>query len=624
MSQNSKDMIKEFSIKELFEAKDNYLIPRYQRNYTWGESEVKQLAMDINDYVNKDEKSHYYIGTLVVFKRDDGSFETIDGQQRLTTLSIMLSVLKNEFNININFHHLLRYESRKISTNTLQYMHEGKIEDIEEINPSIKRAYEVLKTFFKNSEININNFKKYLLKRVRILRVEVPKNTDLNHYFEIMNNRGEQLEKHEVLKARLLSRLTNDNDKKIFNVIWEACSDMNRYVQYGFSTDLRDKIFGDNWDNIVCKNFIDIAQSGNNNGSEKKISDNDCNFTIDDILNNKCKLVNDLEENSKDEDKPDRFLSPINFQNFLLHAYKITKNNEAKLDDKELLKIINIKDEKEVKKFGYNLLQLRFLVDKYVIKRDYAGDKEDWSLKQAYKYTYKKKNQKNIQYKNSFSDEEKNKQIIMILSMFHVSNPSQNYKYWLSGVLNYLFTKYQQPYNIIDDDYLKYLEDLAKKFLKNRYLAKEPQEFDKVIFGNNTVNNDLDLDKLNLGIAVEHFIFNYLDYLLWKQDKKKFNYFDFSFSNSVEHFYPQHPIDEYPSLTKKEGLDNFGNLCLISQSKNAKLNNHPPISKKAHYPNGQYDSCKQHKMMEKAEEWSEKAIKEHEEEMINILWGATI
>jgi len=121
MSQNSKDMIKEFSIKELFEAKDNYLIPRYQRNYTWGESEVKQLAMDINDYVNKDEKSHYYIGTLVVFKRDDGSFETIDGQQRLTTLSIMLSVLKNEFNININFHHLLRYESRKISTNTLNF-----------------------------------------------------------------------------------------------------------------------------------------------------------------------------------------------------------------------------------------------------------------------------------------------------------------------------------------------------------------------------------------------------------------------------------------------------------------------------------------------------------------------
>ena len=47
----------------------------------------------------------------------------------------------------------------------------------------------------------------YLLDKVRILRTELPPNTDLNHYFEIMNTRGEQLEKHEILKARLLKKL---------------------------------------------------------------------------------------------------------------------------------------------------------------------------------------------------------------------------------------------------------------------------------------------------------------------------------------------------------------------------------------------------------------------------------
>lgn len=72
-----------------------------------------------------------------------------------------------------------------------------------------------------------------------------------------------------------------------------------------------------------------------------------------------------------------------------------------------------------------------------------------------------------------------------------------------------------------------------------------------------------------------------------------------------------------------DSLNSFGNLCLISVGKNAKLNNHPPKSKKAYYLNNKYDSLKQHIMMEKAYTWNEESIKKHKIEMLKVL-GITI
>ncbi len=435
-----------------------------------------------------------------------------------------------------------------------------------------------------------------------------------------MNNRGEQLEKHEVLKARMIKELTNNDDKKVFNDIWEACSDMYRYVQYGFNPNLRDGIFGTDWNSFVCEDFDIIAKIINSKEEQKtetilneNRAKNECDFTIDDIISGKCNFENSG-DNKQDNEKPDRFISSVSFSNFLLHVLKITKDNKTPLDDKRLLETFKEYDENFVKEFGYNLLKTRFLFDNFIIKREYTGDKDEWSLKQAYKYEYKK--QKSIQYKNRFDDEDKNKQILMILSMFHVSNPSQIYKYWLTGALNYLFQNYKGNTSV--DYYLTYLEKLAESFFK-RYLSTNKINYNEIIFLPCSFSYVLDLNLLNQGTSVEHFIFNYVDYLLWKNNNNKFKYFSFSFSNSVEHFYPQNPIDGHKTITDKKILDNFGNLCLISVSKNAKLNNHPPKSKKEYYPNNLFDSVKQHKMMEKADNWDDKAISEHNAEMLDFL-----
>ena len=78
-------------------SKDNYTIPIYQRNYAWEAKEIEQLIQDIMDYASAHPEKNYYIGTLVV-AQNNGGFDTIDGQQRLTTLSILSSVIKNEYN----------------------------------------------------------------------------------------------------------------------------------------------------------------------------------------------------------------------------------------------------------------------------------------------------------------------------------------------------------------------------------------------------------------------------------------------------------------------------------------------------------------------------------------------
>lgn len=622
--------INEFSIEELFSQETNYLIPIYQRNYAWTKTEVEQLVMDILDFSEKKSTQNYYIGSLIVFEKEVNNkrvFETIDGQQRLTTISILLSVLKNEYkDSDFIFNRLLNYESREISTRTLHQIYNGNIE-IENLNPSMENAYKTIRDYLKkfNDSSKIKNFKIYLLNSVKILRVKVPKDTDLNHYFEIMNNRGEQLEKHEVLKARMLEKLTNDYDKKTFNHIWEACSDMYRYVQYGFLPDLRDKIFGNEWREFICRDFDDIKNKlfSNINQDDIKHNSNDkyeYDFTLDEIISGKCQDIEPTVTKDRN-DIPDRFTSPINFQNFLLHVLKITHNKNISLDDKSLLESFENIDEDFVKKFGFNLLKIKYLFDNYIIKREYTSNTDRWSLQQAYKYTYENGNRKqeNIQYKNRFENEDENKKVLMLISMFHVSNPSQVYKYWLTGVLNYL-NKDFKDFKIDIEGYINYLEKLAKYFFRNRYLANEPQSFDEIIFNNLNINDNIDVSKLNQGTLVEHFIFNYLDYLLWKlnreNNKYNFEYFNFSFSNSVEHFYPQNPIEGHKKINN---IDNFGNLCLISVSKNAKLNNHPPKSKKEYYLNGKYDSLKQHIMMEKSDNWDENSIEKHNSEMLEIL-----
>jgi len=615
---SNQEGIQSFKIKELFESNEQYIIPIYQRNYAWGKAQVTQLIQDIVD-VSKENKT-YYIGTLVVYKRDGSDtgtlYETIDGQQRLTTLSILLSVLKHRGILDFTPHKILSFESREISKNTINDMYNRKdflsAPEIKKYNATMKQAYIDIKNKLDDMKCESSTFVEFLLNNVEILRVGVPEDTDLNHYFEIMNNRGEQLEKHEVLKAQMMSQLENDQERLLFAKIWDACSDMSRYVQYGFLKEDREYIFSAKWDDFQLQEFDDILKTQKSNENKR-----DDSLSLESII--KADNISVTAPNDKGEKDFERFVSPINFQNFLLHVLRVQVggvDDTIALDDKRLLDQFEpYKNREFIKKFVFNLLKMKYIFDNFILKRDYSKNSDDgeWSLRKLFYGS------KSAQYNNTFNDEN-NRKIIMLLSMFHVSNPSQNYKHWLSAVLNYLFHQ-DTIDNLNETEYIKYLEKLARYFLKNRYLANNESSYSEIIFSKTLeLNSDINRDNLNQGTKVENFIFNYLDYLLWKNEKGNYKNFSFSFKSSVEHVYPQHPKDGQVEL-EKEVLDSFGNLCLISATKNSELSNYMPTAKKEHYFSTGYDSLKQELMMYKAEKWDESTIKEHQIEMEEILFN---
>lgn len=694
----------ELQIKEIFKN-DKYIIPIYQRNYDWGDNEISQLIFDINDKIKKNED--YYIGTLIVNDKGAKSYEVIDGQQRLTTIFLMLSYFKHHIDMNEiieNFNNNLEFESRPKSTRMLSKVFE-KDEEYDNKDSSIITGYNIIKGRFNKGltqngiEIDKNIFYNYLIKKVKLLRVVVPKGTDLNHYFEIMNTRGEQLETHEIIKAKMLSVIkengstNSDVERKLFNIIWEASSDMERYVQYGIrDTKLRKCIFGTYWNTFEYKNFDEILNKVCSETSHKEENKDTMSISVNNYL-----LVeeneNDIEESSDEKENKNnrnifefiikndklkidvskkepidkdsiRFTPVINFPNFLLQVLRVMigdckSNNCSKenclskkfksvninsdnipLDDKRLIETFDILLENEfsynlVKIFAFHLLKSRFILDKYVIKREYTSEKDDWSLKkikvytksQNYISTYSVLDDNSNQTENDKdSAKEENLKLLMLLSMFHVSNPSQNYKHWLSGVLNYLYTNFEDN-EINPTKYIEYLECLAERFLRERYLTDKPTGYDDIVF-NQTPLENINEELLNKGTNVENFVFNYLDYKLWKDENVELNdkeKFRFSFKSSVEHFYPQTPPNNESKL-KEFKLHHFGNLCLVTTERNSRYSNLLPKAKYENYKkellNDNLISLKQRVMFDIAKEndtiWADEIIK-HGCEMKKIL-----
>ncbi len=91
------------TISDLLSVKKKYVVPRFQREYSWTEEKVSELWDDIVSNISLDENGNfnheeYFIGSLVLVGEDKSvEMEIVDGQQRLTTLTILLSALCERF-----------------------------------------------------------------------------------------------------------------------------------------------------------------------------------------------------------------------------------------------------------------------------------------------------------------------------------------------------------------------------------------------------------------------------------------------------------------------------------------------------------------------------------------------
>ncbi|MFI3310227.1 DUF262 domain-containing protein [Ewingella allii] len=658
-----------FTVRSLLGDVSRYLIPMYQRNYAWGEGEITQLVQDILDYQQKSLHSPlpqtYYIGTLVVFTRPDGQSEIIDGQQRFTTLSLLANWLKKhtKSSLDMNWYQgiNLGFESRPKSSETFARLWQGvephKLRS-KEFNEGLINGYELIGKVLHDLKLvgeSLNHFCTYLFDHVQIARIEVPVDTDLNHFFEVMNNRGEQLEKHEVVKAQLMAVLNEITDQQArqsslntLSRVWDACSNMERYVQYGFTPAERHQLFGqENWGQFVPADFNSLTDMFIPSASELGTGENQTNRTLADIIKSSSTISGDRGE--EDEGSSERFNSVINFSNFLLHVLRVCSQTgkervDVPLDDKQLieqfeLRLLKQNDPvKAVQDFVFALLKCKYLFDQFVIKREFAKGSDGWSLKRLRWYS-----EKSTSYTNTFNEDEINntginRQILMLLSAFHVSTPTLVYKHWLNGALFYLFNAHSAVSQIEAREYLEYLEHLASAFVFQNFLAEEtPKSYFEIIYGNEShiqlvVLSDQIQKKMRFGTIANNLVFNYLDYLLWCRDRNKIEVvkrFEFTFRSSVEHFYPQHPMDGYRKISDTS-LHTFGNLSLISHSKNSRLSNFQPKQKQEHFEaslaRNEIDSLKLLAMitlMKKNDQWGEKEIAVHEAEMLELLIDAS-
>lgn len=655
----SKEQTQPYTIFQLLSEDVNYQIPVYQRNYAWGKPQIRALIQDVYDYYLKSKVSdeNYYIGSLVVAKKEK-YFEVLDGQQRFTTLNLIALFLKSKLkNSQLDQFQKIRlsFESREKSAiilNSLwKFASDQTFEkDLDRLNVeygdhSILRGYQIIDAECLKivQESELEKFADYLLNHVVILRTMIPELADVTHYFDALNNRGEQLEAHEVIKAHFLSLLSDDDvNRHVVHQVWSACQDMYKYVAYGFNADQRKRIFGGSYhdwsvnDYEQLKSCLPTEIQLKDARTEGKSSYGD-QLTLEGIL----KLKSIPVTQKPNEESSERFTSIIDYPNFLMQVLKIyvktqfTDGDSSKiaLDDKTLLESFKstIVDAGHVKDFIYLLLKTRYLFDLYVIKRENSPQYKGWSLKKPKYYS-----SGTVSYVNTFSQSEQEgenelaleggqRNLVMLLSAFHVSYPTHARKNWLLSILYWFID--QSDNDISLEAYFAYVENLARSIIKKRYLTAIEQDYESFMYAKkvdcDTVVTSQDIETHFTYGKIPHFCFNYLDYILLKKEKVNHSKFYFSYKDSIEHFYPQNPKVGEP-LKDDALLHGFGNLGLVNQSENSTLTNDMPIQKAKWLRNNKKapNSLKLELMMEVAQselEWNEVSIEKHQQAMVELL-----
>jgi uncharacterized protein with ParB-like and HNH nuclease domain len=253
------------TISDLFSCQAIYVIPNYQRQYSWGNEQLEELWNDLYDsYVNTPDEC-YFLGSIVVVDNGQGHHELVDGQQRITTLMIMLNVLAKTFpNINENSNTLLRGNLAKIKQ--LIYFDEGINRLQLQIDPNYnttfnrtiinEKDYSKLKypsqanlkkdepefkfintaKFFydKFNELIqsegqdvLDGFVNFILFKTNIIKTVCTNQSFAIKLFLVLNDRGLELSISDIIKSYILDKYDssdryNSYDKETFNVNWKA------------------------------------------------------------------------------------------------------------------------------------------------------------------------------------------------------------------------------------------------------------------------------------------------------------------------------------------------------------------------------------------------------------------
>lgn len=196
----------------------NFIIPSYQRGYRWSEKQVEDLLNDLKEFSIKKKDDEFYCLQPLVVKSIEGSssYRVVDGQQRLTTIYLLLSYLKNENSI-----YTLDYETRQGSKKYLNNINQ------EDAKKNIDYAHMwvaqmTIKEWYNDNSINFGEGEENLLKKVKFIWYSLGTDDVEIDVFTRLNAGKIPLSSAELIKALILNKKEFTNTEGRFEPVRQS------------------------------------------------------------------------------------------------------------------------------------------------------------------------------------------------------------------------------------------------------------------------------------------------------------------------------------------------------------------------------------------------------------------
>ncbi len=646
------------TLEKIYTENYQFSIPSYQRPYVWSDDDVLLLFRDIKEACRLKEPN-YFIGTILSSRiEQDGEriYELIDGQQRTTTLMLMTIAFKYA-GIKSDLAGLAVYHSSEGEDKPrLQFAIRDQVQQLlgglaglknyqtpskESItdNAYLKQmgvALDVLtkevKKLNSDDEVSAEELGDYLYRQVQWVNNIVPTEMDLNRLFATMNTAGIQLEQADILKAKLFKQI--HTDKVQYDAMWVACEHLENY----FERNVRKVFPNADWYSIEPEHLASFELERFCSTHEDKDNKESSGFSIAQLAEQlKQEATPENTEQDKfetyDLDVETVYCRPIiKFPLLLIHAYRVYlvlnggQDIDPRLHSDRLLEIFEPLingDEKSVKLFIETLWQVRYQFDRWIVKWVERDDGKDEQLALTRQYPSESKGKRYI------NREPKNIGELVLLQSVRNFTGERSAQYWLTpfitGLIRSSVTK--------DTEALELLENIDNKMS----LSIDTQKEASFVLANGLQPNCHSWQSQStyfeqpLGTSFEHYWFQKLEYLIWKQMKasesslsaeelNKFKKYRITSKNSVEHVHPQN--DEYKSELAYETLNSFGNLVLLSPGENSSYSNQDVDKKRIDFDRkSHFDALKLREIFVVKGQgiWGKQQIEQHLDEMMAVF-----
>lgn len=251
----------------LAEKQTNFLIPDYQRPYAWEEEQCQTLWDDVFTFAFPDDdrdkfnstEDYYFLGSIVTFKNEQGQLEVIDGQQRLTTILLILRAFYDKFakmknQTSVDMYRLIsqclwatdefdRADTERLKINSEVATDNDKEEFLEilrtgEVPPHYKSKYANNFRFFQNKIQELSegylDYPLYLLTRILnncvVLPIEAESQDTALRIFSTLNDRGLPLSDADIFKAQFYKYYSEKESKDEFISKWKQLEDISEEI----------------------------------------------------------------------------------------------------------------------------------------------------------------------------------------------------------------------------------------------------------------------------------------------------------------------------------------------------------------------------------------------------------